>query len=226
MGDTLRRAGVASSRVSTILNGIDHHAWRRDGTREPGARSAFGVEPDAFVVAAVGRLEQQKRFDVLLDAFEKRWRTRQNLRLLVAGEGECRRGLEAMAADRGLAGVCRFLGHCHDVATFHHTADLFVQSSDYEGTSNALLEAMALETPVVATNVGGTSELITHGVHGLLVPPRDPAALADAIEYTVADRAATARRVAAARARVEHELSFDARMASIESVYEELIRCA
>jgi len=100
--------------------------------------------------------------------------------------------------------------------------DILVQSSDYEGTPTVLVEAMALRIPVVATDVGGTSELLQDGIHGLLVPPRDPVALANAIEKTLDDRDATARQVAAARTRVEGELSFDARMRKLENIYCEL----
>ncbi len=81
---------------------------------------------------------------------------------------------------------------------------------------------MAMETPVVATRVGGTPELITDGVHGLLVPPGDVDALAMAIERTLADPRGASGRVAAARARVERELSFKVRMQAVESVYEQL----
>ena len=104
--------------------------------------------------------------------------------------------------------------------------DVFVQSSDYEGTPNAVLEAMAVETPVVATTAGGTAELLTNEVHGLLVPCGNPGALHNAIERTIADTAGTTRRVAAARQRVEHELSFEQRMKRLEAVYEQMYACA
>jgi glycosyltransferase involved in cell wall biosynthesis len=81
---------------------------------------------------------------------------------------------------------------------------------------------MALETPVVATDAGGTHDIMTHDVHGLIVPIGDPAALARAIERTLGDRRATLDRVAAARSRVERELSFDRRTRTLESIYEEL----
>jgi glycosyltransferase involved in cell wall biosynthesis len=98
-----------------------------------------------------------------------------------------------------------------------------VHASDTEGIPNAVLEAMAMEAPVVATRVGGTPELITDGVHGLLVPPGDVDALAAAIERTLADPTGASSRVAAARARVERELSFKSRMRAVESVYDQLL---
>lgn len=218
----LCRSGVGASRISTILNGIDHLMWRRDRLRVRDARVEFGIASKQIAIGAVGRLEPQKRFDVLLRAFAMVARERKDVRLIVAGDGSSRAQLETMAVDLGVADACRFVGHCSDVTGFQHAMNVFVQSSDYEGTSNALLEAMALETPVVATDVGGTRELMHDGVHGLLVPRQDPVALARALQYAIDDTAATARRAAAARQRVEHELSFDTRMAALEAIYEEL----
>jgi glycosyltransferase involved in cell wall biosynthesis len=131
--------------------------------------------------------------------------------------------LLALADRLRLGDSFQLLGNRTDIIDIHHAFDLFVQSSDYEGTSNALLEAMAMETPVVATAVGGTGELIRHDVDGLLVPRRDVTALARAIEQIFADPDSAACRCAAARARVEGELSFAARMRAVERIYEELV---
>ena len=132
--------------------------------------------------------------------------------------------VEDMIARLGLKNSCNLLGHRTDIVDLHHAFDLFVQSSDYEGTPNAVLEAMAMETPIVATDVGGTPELIHHGIHGLLTPPGDPAALARAIEQALDAPDVTAERCAAARKRVEVELSFDRRMKTVETIYEQLVR--
>jgi glycosyltransferase involved in cell wall biosynthesis len=121
-----------------------------------------------------------------------------------------------------VATACCFLGHRDDIIDIHHAFDLLVQSSDYEGTPNAVLEAMAMETPIVATDVGGTRELVHDGVHALLTSAGDANALAEAIEATVSYPGVTAQRVAAARRRVEAELSFEARHRALEAVYLEL----
>jgi glycosyltransferase involved in cell wall biosynthesis len=219
----LLRAGARPTRVTIVPNGIDHRVFRRDPERVPALRARFGVRPGETAVGAVGRLEPQKRFDLLLEAFAVVRQRRAGLRLLIAGEGSQRQALAALATRLGLGDSCRLMGHCSSVVDLHHALDVFVQSSGYEGTPNVVLEAMALETPVVATDVGGTCELICHGVHGLLVPPRAAAALAGALEQTLAHRDATARRTAAARARVEGPLSFTGRMRVVESIYEQLV---
>jgi glycosyltransferase involved in cell wall biosynthesis len=109
------------------------------------------------------------------------------------------------------------------VIGLHHALDLFVMCSDNEGSPNAVLEAMALETPIVATNVGGVADLARPGVEALLVPRRDPVALKSALREAVANRGRTAERVRAARLRVERELSFDRRMEKVETIYSDLM---
>jgi glycosyltransferase involved in cell wall biosynthesis len=141
----------------------------------------------------------------------------------VAGDGECRRALISQAEALGLSDRVTLVGHVDDVRSFHQALDVYVQTSDSEGVPNAVLEAMAVGTPVVATDVGGTSELIGHNVHGLLVPRGDVRAIANGIVATIADRTATNARVAAARARVEGELSFERRVRLVEQVYDDLM---
>lgn len=218
----LLRQGARPERVTTLLNGIDPAAFRRDRARGPEVRRPLGFAPGDTILGAVGRLEPQKRFDRLVDALALLRRKRPGLRLVLVGEGSSRGNLEARIRALGLQEDCRLLGHRTDVVDLHNAFDLFLQSSDYEGTPNVVLEAMALETPVVATDVGGTGELIADGEHGLLVPPGNAKRLREAIAQALDDPAAAARWAAAARARVEGPLSFTARTRTVEAIYEEL----
>jgi len=220
----LVRCGANPDQVVTVLNGIDHQAFHRDRARAPGIRGSLGIAADEFAIGAVGRLEPQKRFDVLIDAFADVRRQHRRARLLIAGDGSLRTALEQQISASGLSQSCTLLGHRRDVAELHDAFDLFVQSSDYEGTPNAVLEAMALETPIVATAAGGTAEICRDGIDGLIVPSGDRAALVAAMNCAVDDPAAAARRVAAARARVETELSCDRRMRKVEEVYQSLFQ--
>jgi glycosyltransferase involved in cell wall biosynthesis len=218
----LVRHRVAPDRVRVVLNGIDYRAFRRDRRLEASARASLGVSPGDIVVGAIGRLEPQKRFDVLIDACASVKQRFPTLRLFIAGAGSQEEELRALAARRLPGGGCDMLGHRADVATLHHAFNLYVQSSDYEGTPNSVLEAMALETPLVATAAGGTAEIAEHEVHGLVVPCASVSALAAAIERALLERDATADRVVRARRRVETTLSFDQRLAVVESIYGEL----
>jgi glycosyltransferase involved in cell wall biosynthesis len=223
IGRVLRAAGARPDRVRTVLNGIDHHAHQRDRDRQSIVRAALDLAPEDVVIGTVGRLERQKRFDLLLEAFALARRQNSSLRLVVVGDGSLRSQLLQKAVQCGVDRACRFLGQRADIADLHHAFDVFVQSSDYEGSANAVLEAMAMETPVVATRAGGTAELVEDDVHGILVEPGDARVLADAIHRVCADPGASRRRAIAARVRIERELSFDARMAAVERIYEELI---
>ncbi len=229
----LIRSRVKPGAVQTILNGIDHTRFNRDRSREPQIRQRLGIADDEVVIGSVGRLETEKRYDLLIDAFASLRAARLRpglaeasggggLRLVIVGEGSLRSTLEARIDRLGLGAVCHLPGLRSDVIDLHHAFDVFVQSSANEGAPNAVLEAMALETPVVATAVGGTSELVRDGIDGLLVPAGNHEALVNAINHLLTDGPATAARVASARHRVETELSFDARMATLETVYSEL----
>jgi glycosyltransferase involved in cell wall biosynthesis len=220
--DELVRHGANPSLITTVLNGIDHRQFLRDQSRETEARHMLGLAPDDVVIGAVGRLEPQKRFDLLLDAFAELQTRHRNLKLVIVGDGSRRAPLETQRDALQLNGSCVLTGHIPDVRLPHHAFNLFVQSSDYEGTPNAVLEAMALETPLVATDVGGTRELVEHGIDGLIVPTGSAPALAGAIESLLADPARTRTMAAHARRRVETDLSFASRMMRVEAVYEEL----
>ena len=220
----LVRAGARAERVEVVLNGIDPARFNRDPARITEARRMFAIDErdgPATVIGAVGRLEPQKRFDLLIEAFATLAASRPDLRLLIAGEGSSRAALEAQIAATNLGLRCHLVGQA-DVIQFHHALDLYVQSSAYEGTPNVVLEAMAMETPIVATDVGGTSELAFDGVHALIIPHGSTTALVGAMLSALDDPEGTRRRVVAARKRVETELSFARRNARLEDIYREL----
>jgi len=213
------RCGADPANVRRIANGIDHREYRRvAGVRER-MRAELDIPADRPVLGSVGRLEPVKRFDVLLDAVS---RVKSSLRpiVVIVGDGSLRASLERQVQASGMD--VRLLGHRVDAKELHQAFDVYVQTSDSEGVPNAALEAMALETPIVATDVGGTGEIMIDEEHGLLVPRRDPDGVARAIERTLLERTDTARRVAAARSRIERELSFEHRMQALEAVYGEL----
>ena len=222
--EQLVRRGARPDRVSLLLNGIDPDAFRRQADQRERVRRDLGFTPEDVVIGAVGRLERQKRFDLLFETVAPMVKTRPNLRVAVVGDGSLRQDLTSLAARLGLADRVAFLGHRSDIADLHQGFDLFVQASEYEGTPNSVLEGMAMETPIVATDVGGTKELAWPDVHGLIVPPHDVPALRAAMEAALDEPDATAVRAAAARRRIESDLSFNARTRRLEAIYEDLVR--
>ena len=214
--------GADARRVDVILNAIDPDAFRRSADAGAQVRSELGLASGDLLVGAVGRLEPQKRFDLLLDASVDLCRANPHVHLAIVGDGSLRSALQAQIDGLGLGRRLRLLGHRDDIRELHSAFDLFVQASEYEGTPNAVLEAMAMETPLIATDVGGTSEIARPDVDGLIVPAHDVPALARAMTTAVADPAGATRRAASARARVESELSFSRRTRRLEDIYEQI----
>lgn len=220
----LIRRGANEHAVTTVLNGIDHTAFVHAPGRELPVRRALGFDENTFVIGAVGRVEPQKRFDLLLEAVAALKPRYPQVTLVIAGDGSRLGELRDHASRLGLGAACQLLGNRTDVVDLHHAFNLFVQSSDYEGTPNAVLEAMALETPVVATSAGGTAEIVRHGIDGLVVPIGSSQAIAAAIENVLREPDGARSRVRAARRRVESDLSFEARMSAVEAIYVELFQ--
>jgi glycosyltransferase involved in cell wall biosynthesis len=214
--------GAHPDNVRVVLNGIDPVMFRRDRSRGPAVRRALGLQDSDVVIGAVGRLEPQKRFDLLIDAFAALRSHRANAHLVIAGDGSLRTDLNAHAERLSLSDSCHLLGHRTDIADIHHAFDLFVQSSDYEGTPNAVLEAMALESPTIATNAGGTEEILRDGIDGVIIGKGSVRVLQDAIESALAEPRATRERASSARRRIETVLSYEARMRAVEAIYLEL----
>ena len=215
--------GANPTRVTTILNAIDHRQFRRDPQRVADARAALGLAPNHVVLGAVGRLEPQKRFDLLLEAFAVLQLERPDLRLVIAGDGSLRKALDDQRRALGLTDSVILTGHVTDVIALHHAFDLFVQSSDYEGTPNSVLEAMAMETPIVATEAGGTAELVYDGVHGRIIPIGKVDRLIWGLQAALADPGTMRKMADLARQRVEGELSFESRCRRVEGIYQEVM---
>jgi sugar transferase (PEP-CTERM/EpsH1 system associated) len=211
-------------KVQTIINGVDTERFRAGA---PVAPAAAGWRADgAFVIGAVGRLQDVKNHAALIEAFA-RLRTRmpgQKLRLVLVGDGPLRARLEQQAADCGAGEDIVFAGAHADVAAVLGGFSLFALPSIAEGTPVTLLEAMASELPVVASNVGGIPEVVTSGAHGTLVPAGDPEALAQALAAYVRDPELARSHGRAARARIEHSYSMAAMLAAYLGLYDSLCK--
>jgi len=172
--------------AATIPNGAD---TRRGFRREAGEqwRRAHGFGAKEFLVASVARFEPQKNPLGLIEAFARAFVSRPEARLVMAGEGSLLEPARRLAAQLGLEQRIYFNGLCVDVAELLSASNLFVLASDWEGSSVAVIEAMAAHLPVVATAVGGVPELVDAGVTGVLAPAGDPAALAAALADLASD---------------------------------------
>jgi glycosyltransferase involved in cell wall biosynthesis len=188
----------------TIPSGVDLAALHAAAGSGPRFRDAIGAPAAAPLLGAVSRLVPIKGLHHLLAAMPEILRRLPAARLVIAGDGEERAALEAQAAAVGMIPRVHFLGFRTDVAAILSALDVFVLPSLNEGLGKALVEAMALGVPVVATRVGGVPEVVEDGRQGILVPPADPAALAKAIVALLEDPARAASMGAAGRARAPH----------------------
>jgi glycosyltransferase involved in cell wall biosynthesis len=226
VSDAIVRKIVAENRDSTnisrIYNGVDLERFDEAPGRDV-VRKEFGISADAPVAVAIGRLEPEKGHPTLIEAWPLVHHHFPQARLLIAGEGSERDRLEGLAAAHLRSELCcdsvAFLGRRDDIPAVLAAADVVAMPSYREAQGIAILEALAAERPVVASNVGGIPEMVTDGVTGTLVPSHDPSALAAAIIalFTHPDRAA--KLAAAGHEMVHEEFCIDYMMRDIEAIY-------
>ncbi len=184
VGEVMREFGVSESRLAVIHSSVD---WSRLEV-EPIPRTEIGVSADALLLVSVGALVGHKDHETLVAAMPQVLKHFPRVRLVIAGEGALRPAIEARIAALGLEDAVTLLGHRADAPRLIRAADLYVSSSWSEGLGTSVLEALACETPVVATVAGGVPEMVRPGETGYLVPSRDPPALAAAIIESLANR--------------------------------------
>jgi glycosyltransferase involved in cell wall biosynthesis len=205
---------VKADRVVVLANGVAVE------------RFAGGPAPDTqrrpVRIGAVANLRPVKGLDVLVEAAHLLAPMWPGVEITIAGEGEQRPDLEALVASRGVGNRVKLPGAISDVPSFLKTLDIAVLPSRSEGMSNALLEYMAAGRAIVATRVGANHELVRDGVDGFVVPPEDPAALADAIARLLADTSLARRLAASAQQRATTEFSRDAARRRYEQFYRRL----
>ena len=208
-------------RFAVVPIGLDLTPFLAVRSDSAGLRADLGAGPDTLVATFTGRLVPIKRVDLLIDAVAGARAQGADVRLVVAGDGELRAALEAQAAPLGDA--VRFLGVRDDLPALAAGTDLAVLASDNEGTPVALVEAAAAGVPALATDVGGTGDIVRDGETGMLVPPGDVGALTAALVAAAADRAALARLGAAAREHVTARYAATRLVRDVDALYTQLL---
>ncbi len=174
------RIGIAPGNIRVVHNGIDLRQYSVNAAN-PAIRAELGISAGQPVIGTVGNLFPVKGQTYLLKACKGVAGKFPAFVLLIAGEGDQLDLLSKEASDLGIAGNVKFLGFRDDVPSLLQAMDVFVLPSLSEGLPLSILEALALQKPVVATNVGGVSEIVEDGVTAYLVPPRNPDALSEKI---------------------------------------------
>ncbi len=218
--------GIERGRITVIENGVDLSLWPLASPEEKrAARRALGIDNGRPVVLMVAALRPEKAHEALLAAAARLKEEGRRTRVLLAGDGERRAALEALAESLGVRADVEFLGIRRDVARLLHAADAVVLPSHgvVETLPLAVLEAMAAGTPVIASAVGSVPDLVHDGVTGFLIPPADAVSLANRIGYILDnDEQADAMRNRA-RAWVAGRYSIESTAARYQALFEEVM---
>lgn len=210
--------GFSAPKVCVVHNGVSVTHFDSPSVNTE-LRARFVGTTDRPVVLALARLDKQKGHCYLLEAAT----LVPHAVFVLAGEGPERPALEAQARTLGVRDRVHFLGYRQDIPDLLAMCDLFVLPSLFEGFPLSILEAMAAGKPVVATAIGGTDEAVIHGETGLLVPPADPIALAQAIQAALSAPGFGKQLGAAGRARVRREFSAEGMVQRVSQIYDEIL---
>lgn len=218
-----RTVGISPSRITVIPRGVDVDDLQRQG-REGNSRADLGLPSAVPLILAVGRQAAQKGHRYLIAALPEVLQAVPQARLVIAGQpGNMTPDLQAMVQQLGLADTVIMVGARDDVPALLAACDVFVYPSLFEGLGVALLEAMAAGCACVTSDVPPLSEVVTDGVTGLLVPSRDPAALAAAMLRLLHDRELASALGSAARLHIASDYPLQAAADRIESLYREVL---
>jgi glycosyltransferase involved in cell wall biosynthesis len=216
--DHCAESGIPLERLHQIDNAIviDDYNTAAPTSAE---KSQFGFEPNTFLIGAAGRLSEEKGFHHLINAVSNLMQAGHAIGLVIAGEGHLRSKLQQQIEELGLLNNVRLCGFLPDPRELYRAIDLFVLSSLREGLPNVVLEAMASQRAVVATNCNGIPNLVEHEENGLIVPIDNQQALHDAIRRLILSDELRIQLAAAGRNTVEGRFCFGRRMEQVVDVY-------
>jgi glycosyltransferase involved in cell wall biosynthesis len=215
--------GCPRRKIAVIENGVDTARFAPVADRRA-AKERVGLDPDRPAVGTITRARVRKGYEEFLRAMAEVRRVHPGAQVVVIGQDTVEQAPLELIAALGLGDDIHLLGLRSDIPELLAAMDVFVLSSHDEGMSNAIMEAMSVGRPIVATDVGGAPEMIEHGVGGLLVPPKVVEPLAAAIQRMLDDPAAAEAMGAVARRTVESRFSIEVMIERIASLYEALWR--
>lgn len=224
--ETLRtRERIAPEKVIVIHSGID---WSHFALpRSPGSiRHAFGVPPEVPVISSVGGLREAKGHSYLLEAVSELRSAGKEFRVWLVGDGVLRETIERQIMQLGLERIVTLLGTRQEIPEILCESDIYCLASLWEGLPGSIMEAMSSALPVVATAVGGVPELVRDGETGLLVPSRDPKALAEALAKLLDSPCMRVALGEAGQSVIRRHFAIADKIRDLEKVYEGLLSTA
>lgn len=209
------REKISSEKIEVIYNGIDLRNFKADYKKGGKSVPKVGI---------VGRLHPDKGHRYFLKAAAQTIKKKPKVEFLIVGHGPLREELEDLSNELGLSDKVVFAGGRRDIPQIMFSLDILVLSSLEEGLGNVLLEAMASGKPVVATKVGGVPEIVLDGETGILVPSKNPDALAQAILKLLMNPALAKEMGRAGRRRVKKYFTIDRMVKGTEKVYNNFVK--
>ena len=223
MATHLRTKGLPARKVALIQNAliVENYRPRREDRR---VQAEWGIPAHHKVVGNIGRLSLEKGQDLFLRAAAAYLQENPNVSFVLIGIGPEEQRLRRLANDLGIADRVVFAGYRGDMHSVYDSLDLVVQSSTTEGMPNVILEALLMRVPVVATDVGGTAEVLIDGKMGRLIPAQDLRALVDGMREALTGSACIADWVEAGERHVRAYFSHATRLQRIMGVYDETLK--
>lgn len=213
---------VKPDSLRVIHSGVDIEKFKPDGSRN--LRNRLGFDEGDILIGAVARLSSIKGFGYLVEAMPAILAVHPTVKCVFAGVGRVKDELQFRASQMGLGHKIKFAGFQDDAADAIRSLDIVAHPSLHtEGLPNSLLEAMACGVPVVATPVAGIPEAVVDGVTGILVPPRDPSQIANALISLIGDRERMRQMGLAGRKRAEEHFNYLDKMAQFETWLTEIV---
>ena len=213
---------IRPEKIRVIYNGIDPAKFQGIFDRD-GVRQSFAVDEGDFLIGVIARLEEQKGHIFLLEALRRIRQQCPQIKILIVGDGKLRGFLEGKAHEMGLSGRVTFTGTRDPIAPVLSALDVFLLPSLWEGFSIAILEAMAMGLPVIATSVGGAAEVITPNQEGVLIPPGDIDSLETAMTDAALHREKYQAMGLAGRKKVYENFTRATHLSNLQSLYREVL---
>ena len=222
----LESFGIRGRKSWVVYNAVSVNSLK--GEREAEIRgtvfNSLGIQENSKLIVTAGRLSPEKGHRFLVEAIRKLGQQINGTYFVFCGDGPCKKDIEKQAQDLGIGDQCRFPGFRRDLQEIFHAMDLMVLPSLTEGLPNVILEAFAWAKPVVATNVGGVPEIVENGINGLLVPPKQPNLLAEAIEKCLMSPEMARQFGKAGYHKIKAEFTFEAQTHKLEAIYQEVLQ--
>jgi len=203
---------------------VVHNAIQVRGNKKGVSESRGKCKNDKIVVTTAGRMSPEKGHYYLIKAIGLIKDYCNNVVFNFCGDGVLRSKLIKMAEKMGVSGICSFPGFCKNMSNIYQKSDIFVLPSLSEGLPNVILEAFSFAIPVVATNVGGVPEIVEDRINGLLIPPKNPEALADAILTLINNEEERIKMGLAGKEKMKKEFNFERQLRKTVRIYERFLK--